>query len=305
MGFGCPILFLNYNRPHLTAQSLKAILDITPEKLYISCDGPKDNSIDQQKTKEVRNLFQALPKQIEVMFNFSDTNLGCKVGVSQGINWFFENEEYGIIIEDDVIPIPDFFFYAEKMLQKFHGDERIMHINGCNFVANVMKSKDKPIFFSVLPFVWGWATWKRAWTSYSVDMEGYNAEINYRYVRNEIIEQYFKAQFEKTFLGKIDTWDYQWIYTIWKNGGLCITPKTHMITNIGFGLDATHTSQAPASLSNLKPIALSLKDMNYNPSEIDHRLDKRLFVHHFVSRVQPSRKIKDKLKRFIGMVKRK
>ena len=50
--------------------------------------------------------------------------------------------------------------------------------------------------------------------------------------------------FERTYQGKIDTWDYQWVFANWVEGRMSITPAVNMISNIGFGKNATHTTGA-------------------------------------------------------------
>jgi hypothetical protein len=43
---------------------------------------------------------------------YSDVNQGCRLGVSRAITWFFEQVKEGIILADDSVPHPDFFFCA-------------------------------------------------------------------------------------------------------------------------------------------------------------------------------------------------
>ena len=57
--------------------------------------------------------------------------------------------------------------------------------------------------------------------------------------------------FEQTYQGNIDTWDYQWLFTVLINNGLSIIPETNLISNIGFGGEATHTFDGEHPYANL------------------------------------------------------
>ncbi len=94
----------------------------------------------------------------EIKTLFRDHNLGCKHGCISAIDWFFENEEMGIILEDDILPDHSFFKYCEDLLIKHYDDNTVIHINGANF-SNDKLENDCSYFFSNLPVIWRWATW--------------------------------------------------------------------------------------------------------------------------------------------------
>ena len=64
---------------------------------------------------------------------FREQNLGCKLAVSEAINWFFEHVEAGVILEDDCLPHPMFFPFCAELLERYRDDERVMVISGNNF----------------------------------------------------------------------------------------------------------------------------------------------------------------------------
>jgi len=53
--------------------------------------------------------------------------------------------------------------------------------------------------------------------------------------------RYWVHVFKETASGVIDTWDYRWLYSNWKNSRLAIIPNANLVLNVGFGEDATHT----------------------------------------------------------------
>ena len=52
------------------------------------------------------------------------------VMVADAIDWFFENEEMGIILEHDCLPSDDFFEFAFQMLQKYSKDPQEQAMQG-------------------------------------------------------------------------------------------------------------------------------------------------------------------------------
>ncbi len=102
--------------------------------------------------------------------------------------------------------------------------------------------------------MWGWATWRRAWIHYDSEMSTWTAEAAARLkLRLEQPEfDYWATIFDAMKRKEIDTWDYQWIWTVIAHEGLVVTPHRNMIQNLGFGADSTHTSDPNWYLKNRK-----------------------------------------------------
>ena len=71
-------------------------------------------------------------------------------------------------------------------------------------------------------------------------------------------QAHWAGLFDRVSRGEIDTWDYQWAYATFKSGGVSCMPAVNLISNIGFGADATHTHDPEAKLANLPSAALPL-----------------------------------------------
>jgi GR25 family glycosyltransferase involved in LPS biosynthesis len=231
-----PVLFLVFNRPDTTLKVFESIRLAKPPKLYIAADGPRDGRIAEVKIcQEVREIVKNVDWDCEVHTLFRDKNLGCKRGVYEGIDWFFQNEEEGIILEDDVVPHTDFFVFCDFVLNKYRFDERIMMATGTNYLSN--SEYKQPYFFSEHFTIWGWATWRRSWSLYDPDMSMWEHKKNqddlcYKF-QNSYIWKHFKNTFDSLKTDYIDTWDIQWVFTCLFNSGLCVTPRVNLITNIG------------------------------------------------------------------------
>lgn len=243
-----PILLIAFNRPKLTKRVFDKISDAQPKKLYVAIDGPRSNHVeDQEKILKVKDIFKKIDWKCETFFLDRKLNLGCKVGVSGAIDWFFKNENKGIILEDDCVPGSDFFTFCEELLIKYENNNNIFMITGDNFQDGIIRGNSS-YYFSKLTHVWGWATWKRAWEKYDVNMSFWPVFKNSIEFKNifsiKLATNYFSSIFDSVYKQKIDTWDYQWNACVWFYKGLTITPNKNLVTNIGFGPDATHTKDA-------------------------------------------------------------
>jgi len=253
--FKTPILFLVFNRPDTTARVFQTIKAQEPKFLYVAADGPRDNKTGEfEKCEETRKIvIENIDWPCEVKTLFREKNLGCGKAVSSAIAWFFENVEEGIILEDDCLPHPEFFSYCTIMLEHYRYSNEVMFIGGDNFQVG-KKRGNYSYYFSKYSHVWGWATWKRVWNNYSFTLEDFS-EIDFdrtlkrHFSKNEELK-YWKDLFLKMKQTKIDTWDYQVNFAIWKQNGVSVIPNVNLVSNIGFGSGATHTTEN-TSVANL------------------------------------------------------
>ncbi len=240
-----PVLFLIFNRPHTTARVFETIRQARPPRLYVAGDGARENREGEaEKVAKARKIATQVDWPCELKILFREKNLGCKKAVSSAITWFFEQEEQGIILEDDCLPHPDFFRFCEVLLDYYANDERIFVITGNNF-QNGQKRGNASYYFSKYNHCWGWATWRRAWEYYQGNIpfwpEWSRSEDWLRKIPNRAERRYWQKIFNQVYQNKIDTWDYQWTASVWYAGGLTATPNVNLVSNIGFGDDATHT----------------------------------------------------------------
>lgn len=251
-----PLLFITFNRPEKTAQVFKEISKIKPSKLYVSCDGPRQGIVfDEERVSKTRDIVTNINWPCEIKTLFNDYNLGCRKGCEKAINWFFDNEEKGIILEDDCLPHKDFFYFCENLLEYYLDNENVSFITGNNFQNNKLRG-DASYYFSRYLHVWGWATWKKSWKKYyNQDMSFWPEWSESDHFKNimcdKIEHKYWKNIFNTMYANKIDTWDIPLIANLFCKGGLIVTPNVNLVTNIGFGQNATHTLYEDDINSNL------------------------------------------------------
>ena len=247
-----PVLVLAFNRPDRLRGLLDRLREVQPTSVFISVDGPREgNQQDEALVRRVRELVATIDWPCEIRTNFRDSNFGCGRAVSTGIDWFFENVDKGIILEDDVLPTTDFFAFCQELLERYRSDERVFAISGCNFAPTDQIDQPGSYRFSAITHVWGWATWRRAWRSYRFDMQDWRSRLPMRQRWKAMGENfggfiYWTAVFDWMRFGKLDTWDYQWSLAQMADGGLTATANTNLVDNVGFAQDATHTAQQPS-----------------------------------------------------------
>tara|TARA_B100001248_G_C27332324_1_gene432078 strand:+ start:142 stop:1125 length:984 start_codon:yes stop_codon:yes gene_type:complete len=261
-----PILLIAWRRPEKTLRIIEKIKEINALKVYIACDGfdKKDNRYESNIINTRKILKEKIDWDCEKKYLFSKYNQGCKYAVSNAINWFFENEKEGIILEDDCLPHIDFFIFCEELLKKYRTDDRIWSITG----QNIQKGKffgENSYYFSKYSHCWGWATWKRCWEKYDSEIKNWPEFKEAKMIENLFASKreinYWKRIFDNIYFhSKPDTWDYQWTYACLVNSGLTIIPNKNLIENIGFDEEATHTKEEvfDSRLDNFKRFSSGL-----------------------------------------------
>jgi hypothetical protein len=260
-----PILFLVFNRPDVTKVVFEQIRRSKPSKLYIAADGPrasKDGELEQ--CEKVRRIVSGVDWECEVKTKFSHKNLGCKKAVSSAIDWFFSNEEEGIILEDDCLPHSDFFKFCDELLDRYRQDQRVGAICGTNlYNLNCVSENDSDTdsyYFSKGASVWGWATWKRVWDDYDPKISSWDILRDSPAFRSTFRHRKWKLlvkTFNSVFDNRIDTWDYQFGFMLLKSNRLCATSNINLIENIGFNESATHTKSKLSIEGNNKSYSLT------------------------------------------------
>jgi len=243
-----PVLLIIFKRLDTTEKVFESIRKVRPTKLYIAADGPRaDKPGEAEQTQATRDIVKRVDWDCEVKTLFHDQNMGCGVGPAKAISWLFENEETGIILEDDCLPSQSFFWFCQEVLERYRHDTRVMQISGVNPLKGWVRDPDYDYYFSEAGITWGWATWRRAWKLYDYTIPNFREVMDKRYIESfhlyrEKVDWMINCM-EEAYqrLPTVSWWDFQWEFTKFSNSGLSIVPRVSLIKNIGFGEDATHT----------------------------------------------------------------
>lgn len=272
-----PLLLIAFNRPDRFEQLIERLRRTKPSRLFVAIDGPRpDHPTDAERVARTRALVQSIDWPADVQTLFQESNLGCGLGVTTAITWFFSQVERGIILEDDILPRDSFFGFCSELLDRYADDPRVLAISGCNFVLPEFITTEGPYRFSRVPHIWGWASWRRSWDLHRLDIEGWQRELPTRRLWRSAGRSlggflFWKANFDLVARGEIDTWDYQFTFAGFANNALTATSNVNLVDNVGWGADATHTTdERPAFLRTSEDIALPLTQM---PVVVDERAD--------------------------------
>lgn len=234
-----PVLLLAHKRPQHTREVLESIRASTPRELYVSCDGPRDPS-EVHRVKEVHKLIRDLDWPTRVRTRFLRKNLGSRIAVTTALDWFFTQEPRGIILEDDCVAAPDFFWLADAFLDHHEKDRGVWGLTGSN-TANL----DFRGLYAFIrqPLTWGWATWADRWKKRDAQLNQYRTERSNvdAWLSPDHKSAYRRHLDRMLFEGKPDAWDYMWAWTVMANRGLWAVPSQNLVANIGDGPGASNT----------------------------------------------------------------
>ena len=236
------VLLIVFNRPEVARGLLECMRACRPAQLFIAADGPRpQHETDAQRCEETRRVFDGVDWPCEVKTLHQDANLGLKAGVIAAIDWFFEHVDRGIILEDDCHPVPEFLDFAGEILERYADEPEVMHVSGCNMRPDQTFSPES-YFFAEVGHIWGWATWRRAWALYDVDMRAWPAIRHTCSLTSPPLRRALGRKFASAYAGRKASWSRIWYYTVMRHRGLAVIPAVNFVRNVGFGEDATHTN---------------------------------------------------------------
>lgn len=228
-----PLILFCYNRIDSLKQTIESIKKdelIHQTDLFIFLDGPKNNSIDAKKVKEVSDYLDTL-KNISNSINLfkHKENQGLAKSIIFGINKVLKNHNNFIVLEDDIIISPHFLKFMNSSLDKYLDINSVWTINSMGINPEIFRIPNDykyDTYFTYRNSSHGWGSWKDRWDKRIFDID---------VLRNEIFETNNQLDFNKggndltpmlydLISNKIDSWSIRWSYSISKNNGVCISP---------------------------------------------------------------------------------
>ncbi|MBD0261874.1 MAG: glycosyltransferase family 2 protein [Tolypothrix sp. Co-bin9] len=299
-----PVTFIIFKRPQTTEKVFEVIRQVKPSKLFVIADGPRIHREDEaEKCEATRAIIERVDWDCEVIKNYSDINLGCAKRVYSGLDWVFNQQEETIILEDDCIPHPTFFRFCEELLEKYRHDTRISSISAQN-VQFGHRRTNYSYYFSRYSHCWGWASWRRAWQHYDLNIKFWK-EVQAENLLNDILMDpkainYWQRIFQSVYDNPTGiTWDYQWTFACWMQSSLSIIPNMNLVSNVGIGADATHFSaNQECSFINIPTQAMEFPLKH--PPFIVRNLEADMFTQKTVYKATALDIFKERLKKAIN-----
>lgn len=233
-----PVLIVGFNRPDCLAKVFARVREAKPRKLFLVLDGPRTGRDDDVANESCKRVFEGVDWLCDVVRDYSPKNLGCKVRMETGISRMFEDVEFGVILEDDCVPHPDFFRFAAEMDEKYRDAEMIGCV--CSSAPSAVDSVlpcDVSYYFDRFPYIWGWGTWKRTWVKYFETTKAWQ-EVNQSKCVGKIFPNWIRRRigtrnFNRICTTRHEEWDGIWWLTILMNDMMCIHPNGNLMCNIG------------------------------------------------------------------------
>jgi hypothetical protein len=274
-----PVVLIVYNRLETTARVFARIAAARPKTLLIVADGPRaDRPGDADRCAAVQELVTRPPWNCDVRVNRAQSNLGFNRRISSGLAWAFDLFDEVIVLEDDCLPEPTFFPFCSELLGRFRYDERVMMITGDNFQFGRRRGEGS-YYFSQCVGTWGWAAWRRSFMHFDREMRDWPSERRSDMLRRvwpvPSVAEYWRARFDEAHGGRVDAWDYQWAFAMWRRRALQVAPRVNLVRYIGCRPDSAHTSDPHAPFCEVAtvPIGFPLA----HPTMVERDLTADLF----------------------------
>lgn len=268
-----PVVLIFFNRPALTARVFAAIRQMRPRQLFLIADGPRaTHPEDSARCALARQVVAEIDWPCCVARDYSEINLGCGQRVVSGLNWVFSKVERAIILEDDILPDPSFFLLCQDLLHRYSEDERVGYISGYNNLG-VWARTQASYFACRHGSIWGWATWRRAWQRYDFTLTRFREwDVATILARHMPDPEHAARQlwFFQQYCGvAIDVWDMQWTFSSLLHGSICLMPNRNLVRNLGFGAEATHTTDPLDIFNDLPSFALATPFVHPEPTHLN------------------------------------
>jgi GR25 family glycosyltransferase involved in LPS biosynthesis len=160
----------------------------------------------------------------------------------------FRNHESGIILEDDVQAHPTFFAFSDLMLSRHKDSSVAWTVNGWSPIADTGQCHPFWVRHSTS---WGWATWRDRFSAVDWDISELSQQ-SFMSTRGAQIRpsapflaRHWARRIEEHRSGRASSWTLAWIHSMWKQGGMAISPPVRLATPGGLGEYSTNTQTLP------------------------------------------------------------
>jgi hypothetical protein len=250
-GLTVPIVLVVFNRPDRVAESFAAVRAARPQTLLVVADGPRPGHPDDpERCRAARAVVDAVDWPCEVLRALGDENLGTDRRIPLGLDWAFSHVDRAIVLEDDIVPVAGFFPWCEAMLERYDAVDDVMHVSGHNVLVHWPPS---PVDHLLVRrgSVYGWATWASAWRGVDHELAGVRDATEAAVARqlgrldlDPLVYEHLALHVRAAADGTLAAWDTRWDLARILAGGWCVIPPVNLVSNRGYGADATRTVHA-------------------------------------------------------------
>jgi len=275
-----PVAFFAYNRPAHTRRALQALSQcrrLEQCEFHFFADGPRSEDARPQ-VEATRQVLREWAPALNASVVERDRNLGLAKSIVSGVTDLCARYGRVIVVEDDLVVSPDFLHYMIESLDRYQNDDRVMQVG-----AFTLSSPPAPVadaFLLPVTTTWGWATWQRAWESFSwspEDLEAARLDDQWRKLFDLNGSCAFSAMLEDRAAGRNDSWGILWWYAVSRRQGLVVYPTQSLVWNGGFDGSGVHCGSgdffdqgaaAPRPLTRLPDSLTFPPETRYAPAHL-------------------------------------
>ncbi|MGL1934857.1 MAG: hypothetical protein OCD01_07545 [Fibrobacterales bacterium] len=263
-----PVLLFVLSESNNCIELINAMRESCCSKVYVASDGlPTDlGEIESKVLQDERDtLFGLLDWGCEVFIHSINRPVGYREAVLSSIDWFFEHENMGIIMESNCLCDVSWFQFAHECLVTYKDDSRVMSISGNNFQKDSRCDNGSSYYFSQINHHVGWATWKESWNVIPSANEyieknfySYNGKIP-RLTHDVFVDEMWIDKIVRAYWSKFDLWDYSWVAAILLNGGLVIIPCVNLVSISDINTKPRRLTDGPQMFPAVQTVSFPLR----------------------------------------------
>jgi hypothetical protein len=270
-----PVLIIAFNRPHKLRQLIGSLRASRPPIVMIAVDGPRAyDPNDEALVRETQNVVAEIDWPCQIQTRFRETNLGLQTAYVDAVNWAMTEFGETIVIEDDVIAGPELYEFLNFNLNQYRAEESIGQINGYNFApSHALSESNNSRRLTRYPTSYCWASWSRSWNLMDLSISwGQAVSLNDLAIHtgSRLSAAMWKINFRNAVTGRVDTWDYAWVASLWENNLKIISPNRNLCLYNGFN-EGTHTRRS-AKTEQLEIGSVSKLENTFH-LDIDNKAD--------------------------------
>lgn len=271
------VCVFGYNRPeHLTKclDSLAECEDAKDTDVYVFCDGPKNNSV-QEMCSAVADIALHEKKRdrfSKVIVKISEHNNGLAKSIIMGVPDVISIYRKVIVLEDDLVVSKYYLKYMNQALAYYEGDKRIWSITGYTYPLESLKNYPYDVYLSYRICSYGWGTWKDRWEKTDWSVKDYKEiACSPKKIRefNRGGNDMFRT-LRKCVVKGLDVWAIKFSYAQYRNNMYTVYPRITLIESNGYDGSGTN-SQLTDEYKKVK-INPTFRDFDFSNAAIDKKL---------------------------------